>query len=92
MVESGERVARHLDRRMRELAGQVSQPTLKLFVGHGGSFRYAAAQLGVLAEEELPRMSMWHCRPLLLEFDVQRGWQHLMGDWKVRSAEDARAD
>ena len=92
MVESGERVAHHLDRRMRELAGQASQNTLKVFVGHGGSFRHAAALLGVLAEEQLPRVSMWHCRPLVFEFDVQRGWAHLTGDWKVRSARDARGD
>jgi 2,3-bisphosphoglycerate-dependent phosphoglycerate mutase len=92
MVESGGRVAAHLDRRMRELAGQVGRDTLKLFVGHGGSFRYAAARLGVLSEEQVSRLSMWHCSPVFLEFDVQRGWSHLLGDWKVRSARDARAD
>ena len=84
LMASGERVARHLNQRMDELAG-TSSDTLKIFVGHGGSIRHAAVHLKLLEEHRVRALSMHHCRPLLWERSSDRSWRHLSGDWKERS-------
>lgn len=84
LVESGARVAAHLERRMFELAGTASRDTLKIFVGHGGAFRHAAAALGLLDLTEIPHLSMHHGRPILLERRGDGTWRHIGGPWKIR--------
>lgn len=82
---AGQRVARHLQRRMAEVAQGASGPTLKLFVGHGAAIRNAAVELGMLAEDELPRLSMHHARAVLCAYDAADGsFRHVAGEWKLR--------
>ena len=84
LMEAGVRVARHVARRMEDLAETAEANTLKLFVGHGAAFRHAAVHLGILAADEVGRLSMYHCRPVYLETDGHGAWTHLMGPWKQR--------
>ena len=86
LLDAGQRVANHCVARMQALGAQGLSPnTLKLFVGHGAAFRHAAHHLGVLAFEQLAKLSMYHARPVVLEYDPQGGWRHLDGEWKLRS-------
>ncbi|MEW8430739.1 MAG: histidine phosphatase family protein, partial [gamma proteobacterium symbiont of Ctena orbiculata] len=64
LMEAGERVAEHLERRLVELQSRVAVDSVKLFVGHGAAFRHAAYHLGVLAFEQIAALSMYHCRPV----------------------------
>lgn len=92
LMEAGRRVAVHLERRLAELQGQVERDCVKLFVGHGAAFRHAAHRFGVLAFEEIARLSMHHCRPVFLEREFDGAWTHLAGEWKVRAADESAAD
>lgn len=85
LLEAGGRVADHLHSRMSCLATEVQTDTLKLFVGHGAAFRHAAHHLGVLALDDIERLSMYHAHPVLLEYRPEGPWQHVGGEWKVRS-------
>jgi 2,3-bisphosphoglycerate-dependent phosphoglycerate mutase len=92
--DAGVRVAAHI-----ESACAACEPgrgaasgadAVKLFVGHGGAFRFAAVRLGVLAEAEAVGLSMHHCSPLYLERLRDGAWVHRAGSWKRRtSAPDA---
>jgi 2,3-bisphosphoglycerate-dependent phosphoglycerate mutase len=85
LMDAGERVAEHLERRITELQGRVKTDTVKLFVGHGAAFRHAAHHLGLLAFEQITALSMYHCRPIFLERLSDGTWQHLTGEWKIRA-------
>jgi broad specificity phosphatase PhoE len=84
LLEAGERVAAHLSQAMAVLPADDSD-RVKLFVGHGAAFRHAAYHLGVLAFEQIRQLSMFHCRPVLIEHLAGGQWRHVEGDWKVRS-------
>ncbi len=88
LLEAGERVAGHLTKRMQALvtAGR-DQNTLKLFVGHGAAFRHAAYHLGLLEFEQIAKLSMYHGRPVFLEYDLNGHWRQVGGEWKIRSRE-----
>ena len=88
LLEAGERVAGHLTKRMQALvtAGR-DQNTLKLFVGHGAAFRHAAYHLGLLEFEQIAKLSMYHGRPVFLEYDLDDHWRQVGGEWKIRSRE-----
>ncbi|MET0069016.1 MAG: histidine phosphatase family protein [Candidatus Thiodiazotropha sp.] len=92
LMEAGERVAEHLERRLVELQSRVAVDSVKLFVGHGAAFRHAAFQLGVLAFEQIAALSMYHCRPVFLERLPEGSWRHLTGEWKRRSEGDEFVD
>jgi 2,3-bisphosphoglycerate-dependent phosphoglycerate mutase len=92
LLEAGERVAQHIERRMRELARQADCDTLKLFVGHGAAFRHAAFHMGVLSFEQIAQLSMYHAQPVFLEYRTKEGWHHIGGKWKVRSRHSAHLD
>ena len=83
LMTAGERVARHLQQRTAE---PVATDTLKVFVGHGAALRHAAVHLGVLSEQQIPQLSMFHARPVYLEKTTD-GWQHIAGEWKHRGGE-----
>lgn len=83
LIQAGERVARHLDVAMKELASQTAVDTLKVFVGHGAAIRHAAYKLGVLQFEEIAKLSMYHAEPVYIEY-TENGWKHVAGNWKVR--------
>ncbi len=84
LMDAGERVASHLTAQMQALGQHSEADVLKLFVGHGAAFRHAAHQLGILAFDEIARLSMHHARPVLLEYRHEQGWRHIAGEWKVR--------
>lgn len=102
LARAGERVARHVRARMRALDGDAaaslstpssSKPTLVLFVGHGGAFRHAASELGVLSPADVQRSSMQHGAPIFFEYHAGREgdasgerWLRVAGDWRERGA------
>jgi len=92
LMQAGVRVAEHLETSMQMLADQCRVDTAKVFVGHGAAIRHAAHQLGVLKFEQIARLSMYHCRPVLLERQQQGKWRHVAGDWKVRGQSEAFTD
>src|SRR5688572_2242625 len=78
LARAGERVARHVQARMRALdvddstssssTRSSSKPPLVLFIGHGGAFRHAASELGLLSHADVQRLSMQHGAPIFFEF------------------------
>jgi 2,3-bisphosphoglycerate-dependent phosphoglycerate mutase len=80
--DAGRRVARHIEQRVQESSGALSR--LKVVVGHGGAFRHAARELGVLSEGDVAALSMYHAEPVYLE-RRQGHWQQVAGRWKPRS-------
>lgn len=85
LLEAGERVATHLRRRMAQLGPAGSADRLKIFVGHGAALRHAAYHLGVLDMAQIAKLSMYHGQPVVLELLPGGLWQHVEGDWKVRT-------
>lgn len=85
LLEAGERVAAHINRRTKALSEQITGDTLKLFVGHGAAFRHAAYHMGILSFEQIAQLSMYHAQPVFLEYRAEQGWQHIGGEWKVRA-------
>jgi 2,3-bisphosphoglycerate-dependent phosphoglycerate mutase len=92
LLESGQRVAAHLNRRMLALAKSNENDTLQLFIGHGAAFRHAAYLLGVLSFEQIAQLSMYHAQPVYLEYMSGGRWQHIDGQWKVRSTDSEYTD
>jgi 2,3-bisphosphoglycerate-dependent phosphoglycerate mutase len=92
LLEAGERVASHLVARMSALRGEVTSDSLKLFVGHGAAFRHAAFQLGILQFEQIGQLSMYHSRPVYLEYLYNGSWRQVQGEWKVRQADNGILD
>lgn len=83
LLQAGERVADHLQARTQEIDTADGAGVLKLFVGHGAALRHAAYHLGLLAFDELARLSMHHARPIF--FAVDNGnWRQIGGAWKSR--------
>ena len=85
LLEAGERVATHLRRRMAQLGPNGAGDRLKIFVGHGAALRHAAFHLGVLDMKQIAKLSMYHGQPVVLELQPGGLWQHVDGDWKVRT-------
>lgn len=85
--EAGTRVARHIEHQGRLASAEDS---LKIIVGHGGAFRHAAQQLGVLARADLPRLSMRHAAPVYLEYRIRADEPddiiQIGGEWPARDA------
>jgi broad specificity phosphatase PhoE len=108
LAGAGERVARHVRARMRALDVDGSVPSssmsssspsstskarLVLFVGHGGAFRHAASELGLLSPTDVQRLSMQNGAPIFFEFRPGRDgdvngerWLRVAGDWRERGA------
>ncbi len=91
LLDAGKRVAQHLSERMFALP-QIEQTQVKLFVGHGASFRHAAYQLGIISFDDIARLSMYHAQPLYFEYFEDGHWQHIAGDWKVRATHSDYTD
>ncbi len=92
LMQAGERVARHLEARASQIAGRQPSDVVKLVVGHGGSFRYAAVRLGILRADDAARLSMHHCSPVFLERRDAFTWVQVSGAWKERVPVAARSD
>jgi 2,3-bisphosphoglycerate-dependent phosphoglycerate mutase len=84
LLEAGERVAAHLSQSMAALPPD-GHDRVKIFIGHGAAFRHAAYHLGVLEFGQLRQLSMFHCRPVLIESLPGGQWRHVGVEWKVRS-------
>ncbi len=84
LLDAGERVASHIVGRMSALQAKAGD-TLKLFVGHGAAFRHAAFHLGILEYQQIASLSMYHGRPVFLQYLDDGSWCHIEGDWKVRA-------
>ena len=85
LMDSGERVAKHIKTSMLELSNEIKTDTLKLFVGHGAAFRHAAFHLGLLKFEQIAQLSMFHGSPVYIELTENDQWTHIFGEWKVRA-------
>jgi len=92
LMQAGKRVAEHLETQMALLAESTSEDTVKLFVGHGAAFRHAAYHLGALVFEDIRKLSMYHARPVLLEYRTNSAWKHIGGEWKVRGQNSLYTD
>jgi 2,3-bisphosphoglycerate-dependent phosphoglycerate mutase len=92
LMEAGARVAAHLEQRLAELKTDTEVDTVKIFVGHGAALRHAAHHLGILAFEQIAKLSMYHCRPVFIERLTAGVWRHLTGEWKVRSEGESFVD
>lgn len=92
LMDAGNRVAGYLSSVMGNLVNLIEQDTLQLFVGHGAAFRHAAHQLGVLSFEQIAQLSMYHAQPVFIERLANGQWQHIAGNWKVRSSSSAYTD
>jgi len=92
LMQSGHRVATYLTRVMSELAPTVRTDSLKVFVGHGASFRHAAYHLGVLDYEQVVKLSMFHSEPVFLEYIEADNWKHIAGEWKIRAQSSDKID
>ena len=92
LMGAGHRLAEHLTLRMSNLKECTGQSSLKLFVGHGAAMRHAAHHLGLLRFEQIATLSMYHCRPLFLEYRPAHGWSQVAGAWKVRQGHEQALD
>jgi 2,3-bisphosphoglycerate-dependent phosphoglycerate mutase len=90
LMQSGKRVAAHVSKRMDDATSDHDM--IKLFVGHGAAFRHGAYHLGVLAFDDIARLSMYHASPVVLERRADGTWHHVAGDWKVRSTAEPVLD
>jgi 2,3-bisphosphoglycerate-dependent phosphoglycerate mutase len=81
LSDAGRRVARHIVERAASVSG--GGPRLKIVVGHGGAFRHAARELGVLSDGEVAALSMYHADPVYLECREGQ-WRQVAGRWKPR--------
>jgi 2,3-bisphosphoglycerate-dependent phosphoglycerate mutase len=88
LLQAGIRVAEHLQQQMEKLRAEADVDSVKLFVGHGASFRHAAYHLGILEFEQLAQLSMHYAHPVLVEYLDDGSWRHIGGDWKIRSADN----
>lgn len=88
LADAGARVARHLTRTAAALDEQT--PLLKLLVGHGGAFRHAACELGILSPAQVASLSMDYGRPLYFAVErLENGadrFVHIAGDWRQRGS------
>lgn len=92
LIEAGQRTARHITSRLEAIDATPDETVVRVFVGHDGAFRHAAAVLGALELEDAPRMSMHHAVPVYLEYDKDGPWRLVAGTWKERTPEEARPD
>lgn len=87
LMMAGDRVAAHFISRLSSLPDHADNQ-LKIFVVHGASFRHAAYRMGILAREQIRKLSMYYAEPLFFRFEQNGGlrkWTHLEGQWKPRT-------
>lgn len=92
LIEAGRRAARHITARLEAIDAAPDETVVRVFVGHDGAFRHAAAVLGALELEEAPRVSMHHAVPIYMEYDKDGPWRRVAGSWKERTPEQEKLD
>lgn len=85
LLNSGQRVAQHINQSLSRLQAQITQDTLKVFIGHGASFRHAVYHLKLLEFEQISQLSMFHDQPIFFKFLGNQNYSHIAGEWKVRA-------
>lgn len=91
LLEAGGRVAAFLKARLEALAAAPAA-NAQIFVGHGAAFRHAAHHLGVLAFDDIRKVSMHHAKPVVLKCSPDAGWSHFAGAWKQRQLLETALD
>ena len=84
LIQAGQRVAHYI----QQLVDNAADNSMHLIVGHGAALRHAAYHFGVLAMEDLARLSMHHAQAVYLQYS-QEQWSHYAGDWKIRQQQAA---
>ncbi|SCA56593.1 Phosphoglycerate mutase [Candidatus Terasakiella magnetica] len=92
LMDAGKRVAGHIQQSINQLKVPEGKNIAKVFVAHGAAFRHAAHILGVLAFDDIAKLSMYHADPVALAYDDDKGWWHLCGDWKLRQPKEDYKD
>ena len=92
LISAGQRVAKHIQHNLSQLKPQIHQDTLKIFVGHGASFRHAVHHLNLLKFEQIAQLSMFHAQPVFLEYLEDQSFQHIAGKWKIRNKKETPMD
>ncbi|SNT28040.1 histidine phosphatase family protein [Tropicimonas sediminicola] len=92
MTMAGTRVAGYLRHIVETASTNGHAPLLTLIFGHGASFRHAARNLGVLRRSDIPKLSMYHARPLRLCYNQDGSWAHSGGHWKQRRGGEIATD
>ena len=90
LLEAGERVAKYIMQSAADMQEDVD--CVKLLVGHGAAFRHAAYVLNVIDLQQVADLSMHHAQPVYLEYLEDGSWQHIAGEWKLRSRYGAYRD
>lgn len=90
LLEAGQRVAKHVRQSIADI--QLDVDCVKLFFGHGAAFRHAAYELGVIDFQQVAHLSMHHSQPIYLECFADGTWQHIAGEWKLRSKHSTHQD
>ncbi len=85
LMQAGNRVASFLTAQMQTLQQTKQGNQLKVFVAHGAAIRHAAYHLGLLEFEQISQLSMYHCKPIFVEYTREGKWLHIAGDWKIRN-------
>lgn len=88
LLQSGQRVADHIISRLKMIQSDLDKTTVKIFVGHGASFRHAAYHLGILTFEQIAQLSMYHAQPLFFEYQLDQTLKHIEGEWKIRGKKE----
>jgi len=83
LLQAGQRVADYIKR----LVNRLADNELGVVVGHGASIRHAAFYLGMLEQDSIQKLSMYHCKPVFFKVPESDSdcWIHEAGDWKVRA-------
>ena len=85
LIDAGKRVASHVRSRAESTTPPAGDGTfVKIMVGHGGSLRYGAAELGMLEHASPGDFSMFHAAPVVYAYSDGR-WRRVWGEWKKRS-------
>lgn len=88
LMQAGERVARYIS----QAVTAAPEGTLSVFVGHGASIRHGAHHLGLLDLPAVHARSMFHASPVIIELSSNGHWNHILGEWKLRSQADQPMD
>lgn len=91
LMDAGVRVAEHI-RQAQLNAAENDRDQMQIIVGHGAAMRHAAHHLGVLEFKEIARLSMYHATPVAIAMDEHGKWQHVAGQWKLRTRSNRELD
>lgn len=85
LEDAGKRVAQYIQN--PNILTDYEADRFRLLVGHGASFRHASRILGILKQEDIPKLSMHYAEPLFFEH-TNNAWNHVSGEWKIRSLKE----